>query len=225
VGIGHAVVAILAIALTSRAYLFRNYLVTVPVLCVGFGFTMQAATTAMASWGRRRGDVERPWPGRLLVRVPWLAAAFAIVYVAVPIGQAVRAQGLSLDARIRALDWISAQAGSHRVSVACSPDIISQGGYKSDWLRDMLKRPGVRIVGDVKDADDAARSHADYVLIVSHPDETGDFGDTWPFTEVKGYESVARFDASTYEHRWEITATWDGRFNVILLKRAESHGA
>jgi len=226
VGIGHALIAILAIALTSRAYLFRNYLVTLPILCVGFGFTMQAATAAVASWARGRREMQRPsGPARLLVRVPWVAAAFAIVYVAVPLGQAVRAQQLSLDARVRALDWISAQAGSRRVTVACTPDIISQGGYKSDWLRDMLKRPSVHLVGDVKDADDAARSHADYILVVSHADGSDDWGDMWPFTDVKGYASVAHFDASPYEHRFDITSTWDGRFYVILLKRDESHGA
>jgi hypothetical protein len=220
VGIGHAVVAILSIALTSRAYLFRNYLVTVPILCVGFGFTMQATTAAMGSWARQGGE-----RARLLLRLPWIAAAFAIVYVAVPIGQAVRTQKLSLDARDRALNWISSQAGSHGVTVACTPDIISMGGYQADWLRDKLKRPGLHLASDVKDADEAARSHADYILIVSHADGNDDWGDMWPFTAVKGYESVARFDASPYEHRFDITAGWAGRFNVILLKRAESHGA
>jgi hypothetical protein len=214
VGVGHALVASLSIALTSRAYLFRNYLIALPVLCVGFGFTMQAATQALTRWLR-----ERPGPAPGWARVPWMAAAFAVVYVAVPIGQAVRAQTLSLDARSRALDWVSSHAGSHRVTVACTQDIISMGGYRSDWLRDTLKRPGVHLSSDVKDADEAARSHADYILIVSHADSNGDWGDMWPFTEVKGYKDVARFEANPYEHRPEITATWDGRFDVIVLKR------
>src|SRR5580658_10012147 len=67
VGVGHALVAVLSIALTSRAYLFRNYLVTLPILCVGFGFTMQAATEALGSWAQGR-----PGPSRWWARAPWL---------------------------------------------------------------------------------------------------------------------------------------------------------
>jgi hypothetical protein len=219
VGVCQALIAVLSIALTSRAYLFRNYLVALPVLCVGFGFSMEAATRALATSARRWQGRPRWWS-----RVPWIAVAFAIVYVAVPVGQAVRAHRMALDARARALDWLSAQAGSHRVTVACTPDIISMGGYRADWLRDSLKRPGLHLSSDVKDAEEAARSHADYILIVSHADGSGDWGDTWPFTAVKGYTDVARFEASPYEHRPEITATWDGRFDVIVLRR-ESHGA
>jgi hypothetical protein len=219
VGVGHALVAVLAIALTSRAYLFRNYLVALPVLCVGFGFTMQAATHAFTAWAERWRGPPRWW-----VRVPWIAVAFALVYVAVPIGQAVRAQRMALDARTRALDWLSSQAGSHRVTVACTPDIISMGGYHSDWLREYLDRPGLHLASDVKDAGEAARSRADFIVIVSHPDGSGDWGDVWPFTTVKGYTNVAQFEASPYEHRWDITATWDGRFDVIVLRR-EAHGA
>ncbi len=218
IGIAHALAAVLSIALTSRAYLFRNYLVALPILCVGFGFAMQAATERLTAWMREHGGPRAWWS-----RVPWIAAAFGLLYVAVPIGQAVRAQQLAPDARWRALDWIAARAAGHKgVSVSATPDIVSMGDYTADWVRDRLKRPGVRFLGDAKSAEEAAKIHADYIVIVSHADAAGDLGDEWPFKAVRGYQTAATFEANPYEHRSDITPTWSGRFNVIVLKRADS---
>jgi 4-amino-4-deoxy-L-arabinose transferase-like glycosyltransferase len=224
VGAVQATVAILVIALTSRAYLFRNYLVALPVLCIGFGFAMEALTARWEKWAnlRSRG---------LVARVPWLPVGFALVYVVVPAWQAVRTQQLSSDARMRAVDWIAAaaQAGGHEVSVACTPAILSQGTFTQDYLRGWLKRPGIAFAPDVKDAAEARRSHADYLVVVSSPDEAGDWGDMWPFREIPGYRVAATFEANPYEHRFDITSTWAGRFNVIVLERpgaeAPPHGA
>jgi hypothetical protein len=210
----HAAVAILSVALTSRAYLFRNYLVALPALCIGFGFAMEILSVTLAR-------VRSRWvPGPTA-----LAAAFAVVYVAVPLGQAVRTQQLSLDARTRAVNWINAEAGGGTVSVVFTPDIISNGGYSTDSLRDMLRRSHLAVRSDVKTAEAARTSRADYVVVVSRPDGTGDLGDLWPFHEVPGYRVAATFEANPYEHRFDITSTWDGRFNVIVLAREQHQGA
>jgi hypothetical protein len=210
----HATVAILAVALTSRAYLFRNYLAVLPALCIGFGFAMESLG---ATFARARS---RWAPGPRA-----LAAVFAVVYVAVPLAQAVRTQQLSMDARTRAVNWINAQAGARTVSVVFTPDIISNGGYSTDSLRDLLRRSHLAFRSDVKTAEAARASRADYVVVVSRPDPGGDFGDRWPFREVSGYQVAATFDANPYEHRFDITSTWNGRFNVIVLARDRGQGA
>ncbi len=216
----HAVVAILAVALTARAYLFRNYLVVLPALCIGFGFAMETAGTMLARAATLARSRSRWVPGPTA-----LAAAFAVVYVAVPLGQAVRTQQLAMDARTRAVNWINAQAGARTVSVVFTPDVVSNGGYSTESLRDMLQRSHLAFRSDVKTAEAARTSRADYVVIVSRPDAGGDLGDQWPFREVRGYSVAATFEANPYEHRFDITSTWDGNFNVIVLARAKPQGA
>jgi hypothetical protein len=200
---------VLAIALTSKAFLVRNYLVSLPVLCVGFGFAMDAMTTWVRGWS----------PARWWSPAPLLPAAFAVVYVAVPIAQAVHAQQLSQDARVRAIDWIAAHAKGKTVTVAWTPDVTSEGGWKSEKARDALKRPEVTFVPDVNDPKEAARSEATYLAIVSHSDPDGDFDELWPFRRVEGFETVAMFETNPYEDVY--------RFSVLVLARppAPPHGA
>jgi MFS family permease len=222
VGIGHAVLTILSIALTSRAYLYRNYLVALPILCVGFGFALDAAHKALGAAFASAGTSGSLGWWR---RAPWLgvAAGFALVYVAVPIGQAVAAQTLSVDPRERALEWISAQAshGSNKgkVSVMATGDITSMCGYRSDWVRGKVQQPNIRMLKDSDDPAEVEKQHPDYVLTISYPDESGDWPELWHFQSVKGYHQVARFDASPYEHRREMTPTWGGFYNAAVLKR------
>ena len=173
VALTHATVAILALALTSKAFLLRNYLVAMPALCIGFGFAMELATARLAAVPSLR----RFAPGA------WLAAGFALVDLAVPLGEAVRTQQLSLDARTRAVDWLAARAAGNTVSVACTGDIVSNGGYSTDGLRRTLRRPGLSFAADVNSVAEAAGSGADYIVIVSHADPGGDRGDLWPFLE------------------------------------------
>lgn len=215
VGAVHALIAVLSIALTSKAFLLRNYLVTFPVLCIGFGFAMSAAT----SWLRGRT------PARWWSRAPWLQAAFGIVYVAVPFAQAVRAQQLSKDARTRAVDWIVEHTAGKPVSVAWTPDVLYTGGLRFESYLATLKRPQVTFEPMVDNAEQAARSQAKYVAIVSHADGPGDFGDVWPFRQVEGFEAVATFDANPYEDIadygpvFDVIPAWDGRAHVLLLAR------
>jgi hypothetical protein len=208
-GVAHAVFAVLAIALTSKAFLVRNYLVSVPVLCVGFGFAMDAMTRQIRAWV----------PARWWSPAPLLPAAFAVLYVAVPTAQAVRTERFSKDARVRAVEWIAAHAGGQDVTVAWTPDVISEGGWNWEPVRNELKRPHVTFAPDVKDEKEAAKSDASYVAIVSHSDPEGDLYEVWPFRKVDGYEQVAKFETSPYEDLY--------RFSVLVLVRTPvpPHGA
>jgi 4-amino-4-deoxy-L-arabinose transferase-like glycosyltransferase len=205
----HAVVALLSVTMTSRSYLFRNYLVSLPALCIGFGI-----------FAERLGALARTWVperGRLVTRI-CLAAAFAIVYLAVPFAQAVETQRLSKDARIRAVDWIARQPHDHSpVTVAANHQIVGDGEGLNDKVRSALAHQGIRFLADVESATDAAASHADYVVCVSHA--TADFGHVWNFSEVPGYGEVARFEANPYEHNREITPTWAGFYDTVVLRR------
>jgi hypothetical protein len=88
-----------------------------------------------------------------------------------------------------------------------------------DRVRDQLRRPGITLLLDVKNAQEAAATRAEYVVVVSSTDPGGVWGDSWPFTEARGLRPAARFDANPYEHSFDITATWGGRRNVIVLQR------
>lgn len=208
VGTGQALLLLLGFALTSRAFLFRNYLASIPIVCVGFGFAMERAHTWM---GR--------WRGAAIAHVA-LAGAFAALFLAVPLYQAVRAEQLSVDARTRALDWVAAQPATKPVTVACTPAVIADVMGSREDLRPTLARPGLVIrKNDVETAAQAASTHADYILVVSAPDRFG-LGDVWPFFDVVGYRLAQEFDCNPYEHNFAITPPWGGRFNVRVLERA-----
>ena len=157
VGATQAAIAVLGIALTSKGFMVRNYLTALPVLCVGFGFAMDATTRLLPRWAGAQW-----WsPAHLL------PAGFAALFVAVPIGEAVRAQKLSEDARVRAVDWIAAQTHDKDVTVAWTPDVTMESGYRDEAARRQLERPHVIFTGDVGDPGSTARSQATYVAIVS----------------------------------------------------------
>jgi hypothetical protein len=214
----HAALAILSVAMTSRSYLYRNYLVALPALCIGFGVAVERLGTRLRAW----------MPTRAWVPVSLgMAGAFAIVYVAVPFAQAVETQRLSADTRVRAVDWIARQPHDHSpVTVATNHVIASDGSGQNDGARATLARPGITFLGDVETSDDAAASRADYILDVSYAASTGDNGRVWRFSTVPGYGEVARFEANPYEHNFDITPTWSGRFDAVVLRRGagQTHG-
>ncbi len=206
----HATIAICSIAFTSKAYLFRNYIVAVPALCIGFGFTMRELH-AFFSRSRRR----------TLFAPVWLVSAFALVYIAVPLEQAIRTQRLVDDARIRAIAWIARLRNGEQANVAATPELFTGLDGSAEQKRDMLKRPGVNLLPDfVENAEQAKTSHADYILITSGLDANGDHGEWWPFETVPGYRLAGRFEANPFEHTFEMTPTWSGRYHAIVLERA-----
>jgi hypothetical protein len=211
VAVAHAAVSIGAIALTSRSYLFRNYLVAIPALCIGFGWTMASLHARLARLAHTH-----PRLGPSLTAC--LSIAFATVYVAFPFAQAVETARLSEDARIRAIDWIANRSRpGATLSVAGTPRLVGGDG---DGSRDDYRRPGVALLNDlVKTPDEARRTHADY-LVVASENVDGD-RDSWPFEAVPGYRPVARFEANPFEHNFAITATWAGNVNALVLERIQ----
>jgi hypothetical protein len=203
----HAALAILMLALPSRGYLFRNYLTALPALCIGFGIAAERLGALARTWAHPRAATR------------CLAGAFAIVYLAAPFWVAVQTQRLSTDTRLRAMDWIAQQPHDHSpVLVAANHEINTEPeGVLHDKVRAALARPGVIFLPDVDTAVDAASSRADYIVDVSYATE--DFGHVWRMTTVPGYGEVARFEANPYEHNFEITPTWSGRYDAVVLRR------
>ncbi len=204
VGALHAIVVVGGLCMTSRAFLVRNYLVAMPVLCVGAGFALE--------WLHERA--QRP-ARRMLV-----ASAFGVLFVAVPVGQAIRNQELAVDQRARAVDWIVAQRGSKKqVVVACTPEVARDATADDrPETRGAIQRPGIRFTSDVRSASDVLHVRPDMVLDVGQPDLYGR-GESWRFESVPGYREVARFESNPWEHNFDITPTWMGRFDAVVLER------
>jgi hypothetical protein len=200
----HAAVVVVALSVTSRAFLVRNYLVAVPVLCVGFAFALE--------WLRERAP-------RLVTRAA-IPACFGAIFVTVPFWQAIRNEELAVDQRVRAVDWIAAHLGAAGpVVVACTPEVARDATADDrPQLRGALQRPQIRFATDVRSVADVESLRPDVVLDVSQPDKFGR-GDAWRFRNVPGYREVARFDANPYEHNFAITPVWMGRFNAVVLER------
>jgi hypothetical protein len=189
-----------------------------PALCIGFGFTMQLA---MAFLCQRATARARSGPKGVDWSALAMAAAFALLYVAVPVEHAVMNQRLSADARMRAFDWMASRSAGRRASVACTPEIIEDHDGPRAAVREALRRRNLSFLPDVDDAQAAAKSRADYVVVTSTFDPGGEWGDRYRFSEVPGYRLAKRFEANPYEHNWEISSTWSGRFNTIVLERID----
>lgn len=198
IGVVHACLVVAGLAFGSRAFLLRNYLVAVPILCIGFGFAMERV--------------------RLPILRRTLALAFGIVFVAAPAVQAFRTQQQAMDTRVAAIDWIAEHAKGASTSVAFTPEVSVNATGDRPELREVLRRPHIVQTKDVNDATQVERRQPDFVLVVSHPDFFGR-GDIWPFRDVRGYRAVAEFDANPYEHNFDVTPTWMGRFNSLVLER------
>jgi len=205
VGTIQATLLLAGFAFTSRAFLFRNYLGAAPILCIGIGFSM--------TWLHAEASRLRFQTGARAI----LASAFVGLFVVVSAFHAVRAQALSLDARTRALDWLSAHV-STTSTVTCTNTVIADVMGIRGELRPTRDRPHLTFTVDVADAQEAVSQHADYVLVASSPDPFGR-GIVWPFRELPGYHAVAHFERNPYEHNFAITPTWGGRFDALVLQR------
>jgi hypothetical protein len=116
---------------------------------------------------------------------------------------------------------MAARSARGRASVACTPEIIQDHDGPRLAVRDALRRRNLVFLPDVEDAQAAEKSRADYVVVTSMFDLGGEWGDRFRFTEVPGYRLAMRFEANPYENNWEITSTWSGRFNAIVLERID----
>jgi 4-amino-4-deoxy-L-arabinose transferase-like glycosyltransferase len=218
VGVGFAVVALLNLTLPNRAFLVRNYLVEFPVLAVGFGI----GVARLAGWLTPRLPARFPVLG-------WQMAAFAMVVApsAIALGEAIQNQRLSVDARIRALNFVAASVEAHNpegTTVAFARTVAGAGAIGTKpHVRGLLTRPGVRVTGDVSSCAEAAASGATYVITAStrspDPAKFFPYQEEWPFQDCPGFERVAFFPENPYEHSFVVTPTWDGRANALVLRR------
>jgi hypothetical protein len=198
IGLLHAALVVGGLAFGSRAFLLRNYLVVCPLLSIGLGM-------ALSSIQRR-------------ITRSLATAAFAAVFVIVPAAEAIRMHQLATDTRERAMNWIATHVNDRK------PLIVALGtGYGVDSTGDRtdlhaaFERPHV-ILRDVQTSADVKQSRADFALVISQPDYYGR-GEVWPFREVPGYRQVAEFEANPYEHNFDVTPTWMGRFSSLVLER------
>jgi hypothetical protein len=210
-GAVHAAAVVVTMAWPNRAYLTRMYLPALPVLCIGFGFAVAVASTAL----------ERVAGGR--VRMAALAAV--AVLMSAPSGwQAIACQRQSVDARIRGLDWVALRSKElgREVTVAFSPGVaggIAVGSHGA--IRNYLRRPGVRVLDDVSEGVAARESGADFLLSASFRDlkKTWPYQEQWSFREVPGYLPAVEFPSNPYEERYDQQPTWDGHVSALVLER------
>jgi hypothetical protein len=210
VGVVHAGLLILSMALPNRAYLARAYLPAVPILCLGFG----AGWDRLWSWLRDAGLPVRP-----------LAVIFTALLFAEPSYQAIQSARLGKDARTRALDFIAARARQQGpATVALTPSVAGAGalGAHSAIGRE-LPRAGLRFLREVPDQLAASTSGADYILVASFHVVVRHqpYREQWPFRSVPGYRLVAQFPHNPYEHRLEIAPWWNGRVSTLVLLRSD----
>ena len=209
---GHAGVALFLIAWSNRGFLLRNYLVTTPALCLGFGFGLAELL--------RRLSFRLP-----ATRMRWIAsglvAGVVAVLVAMPLRDAIACQRLSVDPRQRAIDWITARTPGP-VRVAFTPSIIGEpavgrlvDGSESDLIPPRLDHFEVSTCGQAF----ATRPAPDYVLTAMYQnyDNWVTYEPRWYFQECPGFVEVARFEPNPYEHNFSVTPSWNGRTTVIVL--------
>jgi hypothetical protein len=211
----HAGVALVFMTWPNRAFLFRNYLVALPAVCIGFGYGADALARAL--W---RGCVQ----GRRLSRVALSTAALTTfaALVGLPLRDAIACQALSEDPRERAVHWILAHAPAD-ARVAYTPSVVSEPAMgRYDGFDTRLPRPKV-LLPDLSSCDGLRRSRPDFVLTASYRDDNNwvTYEDLWYFRACEGYREVARFDPNPYEHNFAVTPAWNGRTTAIVLQRAE----
>jgi hypothetical protein len=216
----YAACLVLSVALPNRAFLYRNYLVVVPVVCVGFGGGVVALVTKVRALLAGRRALRAVTLGAI-----GLAAAWALV--ALPVSDAIAAQRDAKDPRVRALDWVAQRSpGDVPVDVAITSSVFGKrvvAGYPG--LGDILQNPRVHVVQDDLEACPDPSSGALYVVDASYRDTAAAPGsdpwqELWLFRECPGYDAVARFDASPFEINVSAYPTWPGRVSAIVLRRA-----
>ncbi len=217
----YGVCLILSVALPNRTFLFRNYLVVIPVLCLGFGGGAVRLANEVATRLRTHGLL-RP------VALSGLGLVAATAIVGLPLRDALGAQRLRGDPRVRAIDWIGMQArdGSPQ-DVAVTSSVFGKsamGAWKD--LQTLVQPPSVRIVEPTLEACPAASGGPEYVLDASYRDthrapSSDRWQELWFFQECPGYEQVATFEASPYEVNLSAYPTWPGRTSATVLRRKD----
>jgi len=212
IAVGHAAIAVFAMAWPNRAFLLRNYLVALPVLCLGFGF---------GAWELGRRVHERV-AGRAPRWVLDAAAGLVVVLplVGLPLRDALACQRLSEDPRQRAMDWIATH-GTHGARMGYTPSVLGDRAMgKYDRFDDQLPHLGIPEVKTCQDLVNASPP-IDYVITASYRDDDNwvTYEDLWFFQDCPPFREVARFEPNPYEHNFAVTPAWNGRTTAIVLAR------
>jgi hypothetical protein len=207
---GHAALALVALS-SNRAFLFRNYLVAAPALCMGFG----VGVCNLLALSRRLLGARARWV------TPAVATALAVALVAMPVRDAIACQRLSVDPRQRALQWI-AERSPAGARVAFTPSIVGEPatGRPVDGAAWKIVPPKITHF-DVSTCAEVQAAHPapDYVLTASTQDgeDLVVWEERWFFQSCPGFVEVARFEPNPYEHNFAVTPAWNGRAISIVL--------
>jgi 4-amino-4-deoxy-L-arabinose transferase-like glycosyltransferase len=216
VAAAYAVCLVLSVALPNRAFLYRNYIVVIPAMCVGFG-------AGAVYLGRAVAGLGRPWRGAVSVA---LAGAAVVALVVLPAAEAIATQENRSDARVLALAWIAGQPGGDGgTGVAVTPAVFGKrtlGGYKE--LRDAVDPllPGLA-THEVEACPDPANGPL-YVVSASYRDThkappSDPWEEVWWFRECPGYEQAAAFGPRPVAVDLGAYPTWYGRVAVVVLRK------
>jgi hypothetical protein len=214
--VAHAGATVVAMALPNKAFLLRNNLVAVPCLCLGVGFALDR----LAAWARAR-TARRGFARIIEVAAPILVLGPLAIAT---IHDAARAQALSVDARFRALAWITANTQVAPVRIALTPSVAGPRALGGSLPRSMFEPPGIDVVGEVDACKALVALSPDYVIVASNRGGEGTWSpyrELWDLGPCPGYAQVAAFEASPYEHTYWVTETWDGRVSAVILQRGQ----
>lgn len=211
--LAHALLVVTGMSLTA-AFLLRNTLVVVPVLCLGCGVALESLPSKLGmlfSWSRKT----KLWS----VSVTLLPLGLVVLLT---VHDSVMNQELSQDSRVRALEWISEQTASGQVTVAFTPSVLTPPEHVSPDIRQRLARPALRFAGQAQDCAALTRLSPDYLVSASKrgPDiPSVPFVQLWSITHCKDYVKVRTFEANPYEATFWVSPTWAGRVSTIVLQR------
>jgi hypothetical protein len=218
VSLAYAVCLVLSVSLPNRTFLFRNYIVIIPVISLAFGIGIVGLAHDLRSRLRPYGAIEA-------AAVPLVGVGLAAV-VGLSSFDALAAQRHAKDPRVSAIDWISDQKRDGRaLDVATTPSVFGSlvlGGYPE--LRDVMRRPSINFWSRELEACPDPVNGPQYVLDASYRDvqkapKTDPWQELWFFRECPGYEQVASFDVNPYEINLRAYPTWPGRVSAIVLRR------
>jgi hypothetical protein len=218
----YAVCLVLSVALPNRTFLFRNYLVVVPTMCIGFGNGVVSLTNKLLGAGQERSFV-------LLRRgCVALAGLGLVAIVGIAVHDAVEAQRLHDDPRVRAMSWVAAHEGGLSVDdVALTPSVVGKlapAGYAG--IERIVEPATLTTAGAESKECPPPPYRPKFVIDASYRDaRNGPRADPWQeqwyFRQCPGYEVAAEFDASPYEINVGAYPTWPGRVAAIVLRRQD----
>lgn len=219
----YAVCLILSVALPNRTFLFRNYLVVVPSIAMGFGAGVVELSSVAMAWVTARGGLWQPaWVG--------IQVLVAALLVGLPVHDAIEAHRLSGDPRVRAIDWIASDAGgaskSERVTV--TPGVfgkLAPGGAFPE-LRGLFERPNLNIDNSEIDVCPMPSGGPKYILDATLRDArkapvVDPWQPVWLFQDCPGYDHVGTFEMNQYEVDLSAYPTWPGRGEATVLRRRD----